>query len=55
MGKLIAFEKGVEEFTGESVVANFLLKLFYQITQSPLNYIICGMKFFKDSEVGSAF
>jgi hypothetical protein len=31
MGKLIAFEKGVEEFTGESVLANFLMKLFYQI------------------------
>ena len=55
MGKLIGFEKGLEEFTGESVIGNFLVKLYYKITESPLNYIICGMKYFKDSEIGSAF
>jgi hypothetical protein len=55
VGKLIGFEKGLEEFTGESVIGNFLVKLYYKITESPLNYIICGMKYFKDSEIGSGF
>ena len=52
VSKLIAFEKGVEEFTGESVVSNLLLKLYYETKNSSVSNIICAMKFFKDSDVG---